>query len=148
MGPPYGENYTGVVLRGGRYVSVNVNDVQPSDLRSDQGWRKMDMRFVLGEHVGVEAVCVFRAVFQPGAAHEKHVHPLADEFSFIVRGRAALGFEDEEHICEAGTARFIPAGTVHWLRSVDPDHEVEVVGAYLGVSSLQAAGYEFVAHVE
>lgn len=135
------------MLQRGRYVSVALEDITPAPVRREDGWRDMDMRFMLGSRFGVENICVFRAVFAPGAAHEKHIHPNADEFSFLIRGRAALGFDDEEQIVTAGNARFIPAGTVHWLRGLD-DEEVEVVGAYLGVGSLEEAGYQFIAHVE
>lgn len=135
------------MLKRGRYVSVALDDVPPAPVKAEEGWRGMDMRFLIGSRLGVENVCVFRAVFAPGAAHEKHLHPDADEFSFVVRGRALLGIDDEEQVVTAGNARFIPAGRVHWLRQLDGE-EVEVVGAYLGVGSLEEAGYEFVGHVE
>ncbi len=72
------------MIQKGGYVSLNVNEVKPTAMSIEQGWKKMDMRVVIGDVVGVDQVCVFRAVFQPGAAHEKHLHPRAAEFAYIV----------------------------------------------------------------
>jgi quercetin dioxygenase-like cupin family protein len=84
-------------------------------------------------------------VFPPGAAHEAHRHPNADEFFYVIRGRALLGAEQEEHEAGPGTVEFVPAGKVHWLRNLDSSEPVEVVGGYLGVGSLEEAGYQLAA---
>jgi len=125
------------------HFTVHVEEVQPAPVRVEQGWRDVDIRFLITrDAAGTGSVCLFRAVFPPGAAHQAHRHPNADEFFYVLRGRALLGAEDERHEARAGTVEFVPAGRVHWLRNLDPAEPVEVVGGYLGVGSLDEAGYE------
>lgn len=128
---------------------AHVSDVAPAPVRADQGWRKMDIRFILNRDAsGHGSVCVFRTVFEPGAAHEIHTHDAADEFLYVVRGRCMVGAgESEEHLAGPGSLQFIPAGKRHWLRNIDPFEVVEIVGGYAGVGSLEEAGYNFVAHL-
>jgi quercetin dioxygenase-like cupin family protein len=125
------------------HYMTNIAEVPPKGVSADQGWVGMDIRFPLPPDVARRGgVALFRAVFRPGAQHRAHVHPNADEFFYVVRGRAAIGAGDEEHEVGAGTVDFVPRGTVHWLRNLDAQGEVEVVGGYLGVGTLEEAGYE------
>lgn len=136
------------MLRNENHFMVHVDEVAPRRVAADEGWKAMDIRFLLPEDVAAEGVCLFRTVFGPGAAHEKHYHPNAAEFLYVVRGRAGVGAGEEEYVAEAGSVQVIPAGAVHWLRNLGADEEAEVVGGYLGVRSLEEAGYEFVGHLE
>jgi quercetin dioxygenase-like cupin family protein len=131
------------VQRSDAHFTIHVDEVEPAAVTADQGWRGMDIRFMITrDAAGTGSVCLFRAVFPPGAAHEPHRHPNADEFFYVIRGRALLGAEREEHEARSGTVEFVPAGRVHWLRNLDTSEPVEVVGGYLGVGSLDEAGYE------
>lgn len=125
---------------------TTVDEVAPSErAQPDDGWHRMDIRFLLPKEVAGDAgVCLFRAVFEPGAQHERHHHPNCWEVFYVIRGRAGIGGGDDETVAERGTVQVVPPGKVHWLRNLDPDEPVEVVGAYLGVDSLESAGYEFV----
>ncbi|HLH68577.1 MAG TPA: cupin domain-containing protein [Candidatus Dormibacteraeota bacterium] len=121
---------------------IHVDDVPPAPVRAEEGWHGLDIRFLVGEDRGaVRSACLFRTLFPAGAAHQPHRHPHADEVLYVVRGRATVGAEGEEREVPAGTAQFVPAGAVHWLRNQGQE-TVEVVGAYLGVGSLAEAGYE------
>lgn len=126
---------------------AHIEEIAPAPVRRDQGWREMDIRFVTESMTGCGRLGFFRTVFRPGAAHERHFHPNADEFLYVIRGRAAVGAEDEENEATPGTIQIIPAGKVHWLRNLDPEQPVEIVGGYLGVGSLEEAGYEFVGDI-
>lgn len=127
---------------GGTFV-INAVDVPPSERDVDEGWR-MTIRFLFPESVArAGGVCLFRATFQPGAVHERHLHARAAEFFYVISGRAGIGAETSELVAEAGTVQLIPAGTVHWLRNLGREEPVEVIGGYLGVSSLDETGYEF-----
>jgi quercetin dioxygenase-like cupin family protein len=124
---------------------ARVDEVTPAPVPVESGWRDMDIRFIATrELTGSGAVCIFRTVFPPGAAHEKHVHPNADEFIYMISGRAGAGSGDEEF--EVGPG-LVPKGEVHWLRNLDPHQPVELIGGYLGVGSLEEAGYEYVGPV-
>lgn len=129
-------------VHNANHYLVNIADVEPKTVRADQGWISMDIRFPLPVEVARSGgVALFRAVFKPGAEHRAHRHPNADEFFYVIRGRAAIGSGDEVHEVGAGTVEFVPKGTVHWLRNLDAESEVEVLGGYLGVGSLEEAGY-------
>jgi quercetin dioxygenase-like cupin family protein len=90
---------------------------------------------------------MFRTVFPPGAAHERHLHSRADEFFYVISGRAAAGAGDREQEAVAGTLQWIPRGIVHWLRNLDAVEPVVLVGAYVGAGSLEDSGYEFVSEI-
>lgn len=123
---------------------TRVEEIAPAVVPPEKGWRDVDIRFIATrELTGSGAVCLFRTVFPPGAAHEKHVHPNADEFIYVIRGRAGAGCGEEEFEVGPGSVQLVPKGTVHWLRNLDPDQPVELVGGYLGVGSLEEAGYDF-----
>jgi len=122
-------------------------EVEAAGVQRENGWRDIEIRFVTGELTGAGSGCLFTARFEPGAAHERHVHPHADEIFIVTSGRAAVGAGDGEHEASAGTVQFVPAGRVHWLRNVDDTEPVEVIGVYLGVPDLDAAGYEHLGDV-
>lgn len=122
----------------------DVEDVTPTSVRSEDGWQAVDIRFLLPPSLQLSApIALFRALFPAGAAHRMHTHPDADEFVYVIRGRARLGAGDEERDAGPGTVQLIPAGVVHWLHNLD-DEPVEVVGGYLGVRTLDEAGYQYV----
>ncbi|MGH7903842.1 MAG: cupin domain-containing protein [Candidatus Dormibacteraceae bacterium] len=133
------------MVRNDNHYLVHIDEVAPKAVSESQGWQGMDIRFPLPEEIARSGgVALFRAVFRPGARHKPHRHPDADEFFYVIRGRAAIGTEAEEHDVTAGTVEFVSRGRVHWLRNLDPAGEVEVLGGYLGVGSLEEAGYEYV----
>lgn len=137
------------MIRNEHHTLMNIEqDIDVAGVSPDEGWKQIRIRFFEGRDSGSANCCMFRASFPPGAAHERHFHPNADEFFYLIAGRAAVGAEDEEHVALPGTVQFIPAGKVHWLRNLDPDNPVEVVGIYVGGRTLDEAGYEYVGEIE
>lgn len=133
------------MVQNQHHVMVDIREVAPRGVSEDQGWKGMDIRFPLPPEIARSSgVALFRAVFGPRAEHQRHRHPHADEFFYVISGRAAVGTEDEEHEVGAGTVELVRRGRLHWLRNLDPNGEVEVFGGYLGVGSLEEAGYEYV----
>jgi quercetin dioxygenase-like cupin family protein len=130
------------------HFQLHVSEMEPAGVKLEDGWREMDIRFLVNkDNAGAHEVCFWRTVFPPGAAHERHYHPNAAEVLYVVRGRGGAGTEDEEHEVTPGTAQYIPAGAVHWLRNVDPHEELEIVGCYAPAGSLDDAGYVFVSEI-
>jgi mannose-6-phosphate isomerase-like protein (cupin superfamily) len=132
------------MIRDERHALVHVDEVDVAGVRRENGWHDLAIRFVGGDLTGSQDVCFFNARFPPGAAHEPHLHPNADELYFLISGRATVGVGDDEHVIEAGTVHFVRRGEVHWLRNREEDGAVEVAGLYIGAPSLDAAGYEHV----
>jgi quercetin dioxygenase-like cupin family protein len=135
------------MIRSDEQLLVHVDELEPAPVRREEGWQDMDIRFITGELSGAETSCLFRARFPAGARHERHFHPNADEFFYVLSGRAAVGAGEEEHVATPGTVQFIPAGVVHWLRNLGETEPVEVVGVYVGGASLEEAGYEYAGEI-
>jgi quercetin dioxygenase-like cupin family protein len=135
-------------MSGTRHFQLHVDEMEPAPVRREEGWRNMDIRFLVREdNAGAGEVCFWRTVFPPGAAHERHYHPNAAEVLYVLRGRGAAGTEEEEHEVSAGTVQYIPKGAVHWLRNLDDQEELEIVGCYAPAGSLDQAGYVFVSDI-
>ena len=131
-----------------KHFQIHVSEMSPAPVRPEDGWREMDIRFLINEdNAGAHEACFWRTVFPPGAAHERHTHPNSAEILYVVRGKGAAGTESEEHEAPAGTAIYIPPGAVHWFRNLDPHEEVEIVGAYAPGGSLDRAGYVYVGEI-
>lgn len=128
-------------------ILTHIDEHKAAPVERGEGWHDMDIRWVLGKHSGTANLTLFRVVFKPGAKHAKHVHANADEVYYLIRGRAAAGVGDEEHEIGPGTVHYVPKGGVHWLRNLDPEGEVEAVGLYLGVGSLEESGYTYLGDV-
>jgi quercetin dioxygenase-like cupin family protein len=130
------------------HFQIHVSEMEPAPVKQEDGWRKMDIRFIVSDASGgAKNICFWRTIFPPGAAHERHYHPNAEEVLYVLRGRGAAGTGDEEHEIGPGSAQYIPAGEVHWLRNLSDDEELEIVGCYTPAASLDAAGYVFVSEI-
>jgi len=127
---------------------VEIDDVPAHEVREEQGWRGIDIRFPLPTELAKAAgIALFRVIAGPSARHKVHTHPNADEIFYVIRGNAVIGVGEESHEIKAGSVDFVPKGTPHWMR-VDPDSEIESVGGYLKVGSLDEAGYDFIGEIE
>jgi mannose-6-phosphate isomerase-like protein (cupin superfamily) len=124
------------------YFFQNLDEIQSAAVRPEDGWVNMNIRFVTEAMTGFDEVCLFRASFPPGAQHQKHTHPNAVEFFYIISGHGASGCGEDEHQVRAGAFELIAKGVTHWLRNGSAEENIEVMGGYLGVGSLEEAGYE------
>lgn len=134
------------MIRDQLHALLKAEEVDPAAVTPDEGWH-MDIRFVDGPITGARDVCLFRARFEPGAYHERHRHPNAEEIYYIISGRAAVGAGETEHVAEAGSVQFVAKGAVHWFRNLD-DAPLELVGVYVGGATLEEAGYEYVGPID
>jgi quercetin dioxygenase-like cupin family protein len=126
------------------YPVVDLEDVAPEPVKEENGWRKMDIRFVItGEKQGSKDCTMFRALFMPGARHMKHSHSNSDELFYMIRGHGASGAGEKEYEMKAGSSHFIPRGVTHWLRNLSKTEPIEVVGVYLQAGNLKESGYVF-----
>ncbi len=129
--------------------SLNERDVQPARVKRDEGWREMNIKWLLGEEtVGLKSAVLFKAVIKAGAAHEKHLHHKADELVYIISGKGRHGLGDEEWDIGPGDAYLNPRDIVHWSYGTDPNDPLILVGVYVGAGTLEDTGYEFVERLE
>jgi len=129
--------------------SVNERDVQPARVKRNEGWREMNIKWLLDEKtVGFKSAVLFKAVIKAGAAHEKHLHHKADELVYIISGKGRHGLGDEEWDIGPGDAYLNPRDIVHWSYGTDSNNPLTLVGVYVGAGSLEDTAYEFVERLE
>ncbi|HEX6349009.1 MAG TPA: dimethylsulfonioproprionate lyase family protein [Candidatus Dormibacteraeota bacterium] len=54
---------------------------------------------------------------EPGEYHPRHFHPAGAEFYYILEGSGLVTIGDEDVEAAPGTAFYMPAGTVHAVRT-------------------------------
>jgi quercetin dioxygenase-like cupin family protein len=113
-----------------------------SGLTEDEGWVDMQVQFLIDERTaGSAELVVGRTVLPPGARHERHRHPHADEFLVVMRGRGQIYTDDGEEAAGEGDVVFTPAGHWHGFNNTS-DEDVLLIWGWRGAGSLDAAGYE------
>ena len=126
------------------YPVVDLEDIAPETVAEADGWKKMDIRFIItAERQGSKNCTMFKALFPPGARHMKHSHSNSDELFYMIRGHGASGAGEKEYEMKAGSSHFIPKGVTHWLRNLSETEPIEVVGVYLNAGNLKESGYVF-----
>ena len=63
---------------------------------------------------------------RPGEYHPRHYHTHGSEIYYITKGRCWVTLNDEKVEAVSGTAIYIPAGTIHSVRT-SPDEGMEMV---------------------
>jgi quercetin dioxygenase-like cupin family protein len=125
--------------------NIHENDVEPARVKSEDGWRQLNIKFLLSrETVGCGSAVLFKSVFKAGSAHEKHIHHKADELVYVIKGKGRHGQAGEEWDVGPGDSYFIPRGLIHWAYGTDSNDPLTLVGVYVGGGSLEETGYEFV----
>ena len=99
-----------------------------------------------GQVCGSKRIAMGRTIIPPHTANERHVHLSAEAAMFIVRGTMTLLMGPEAEIirCPPGTFVFAPEGVIHGVANASRTEEVELVFAYGGVPSKEAARIVFI----
>jgi len=122
---------------------TNVRDVPvEKGLRRDEGWVDMHVQFLIDEQTaGSRQLLVGRTVLPPGARHERHSHPHADEFLVVMSGSGMVYTDDGEEPAASGDVILTPAGHFHGFNNTS-EEDVLLIWGWSGAGSLDAAGYE------
>src|SRR5207342_3216387 len=118
-------------------------DTTPSDaaLRAEDGWVDMDVRWLLTrETVGAEHSVFGITVFPPGAKHDIHRHPNAEEVEYLMSGSGIAYVGDDAVELGPGEAVFVPQNEYHGFENTS-DGEVVMAWYYAGAASLDDAGF-------
>lgn len=123
---------------------VRALDVDPDDsLTADDGWVDMEVRWLITkESIGSSQTVVGRTMLQPGSKHDIHRHANAEEWEYVVSGRAIKHIGGDRVELTAGDVVFVPAGVFHGLENASDSEPLVTVWGYSGAASLQEAGYE------
>lgn len=68
------------------------------------------------------------ATFPQGGGHGRHRHPNAEEFIYVVQGKARQGLEEHEFEMNPGDCIFIPQNAVHFTKNMTDGELVILVG--------------------
>ena len=123
--------------------TTNVADVEPEQgLGPDEGWFDMRVQLLVNAARGGSSEVVFgRATFVPGAAHEWHRHPNAEEFFCLISGGGIALAGEREFRVGAGDVVFSPKNEWHGFRN-DTDADAVMLWGWCGAADKASAGYE------
>jgi quercetin dioxygenase-like cupin family protein len=120
---------------------VTVGDAESSAGIPERGWVEMDVRWlVTKESVGAAKTVFGVTLFPPGARHELHRHPNAEEVEYLVSGSGIAYVGDDAVELGPGEAVFVPQNEYHGFEN-NSDSEVVMAWYYAGAASLEDAGF-------
>jgi quercetin dioxygenase-like cupin family protein len=120
-------------------VSVDAAESTPGI--PERGWVDMDVRWlVTKETVGATKTAFGITYFPPGAKHELHRHPHAEEVEYLVSGSGIAYVDDDSIELGPGEAVFVPKNAYHGFENTS-DGDVVMAWYYAGAASLQDAGF-------
>jgi quercetin dioxygenase-like cupin family protein len=122
---------------------VNRRDVPlTGGLRREEGWVDMQVQFLVDEaRAGSDSLLVGWTVLPPGARHERHRHPNADEFFIVISGSGEIYTDAGMEPAGEGDTIFTPRGLWHGFVNT-ADEDTVLAWGWSGAGSLEAAGYE------
>jgi oxalate decarboxylase/phosphoglucose isomerase-like protein (cupin superfamily) len=120
---------------------VSVRTTETSAGIPERGWVDMDVRWlVTKDSVGATKTVFGVTYFPPGARHELHRHPNAEEVEYLISGSGVAYVGDDAVELGPGEAVFVPQNAYHGFANTS-DAEVVMAWYYAGASSLEDAGF-------
>jgi quercetin dioxygenase-like cupin family protein len=111
-------------------------------LRSDEGWVDMRVQFLIDQaKSGSSELLLGWTVLPPGARHDRHRHPNADEFFIVLSGQGHVYTDGDDQPALEGDVVLTRRGHWHGFDNTG-DQDVTLVWGWSGAGSLEAAGYE------
>lgn len=111
-------------------------------LREEEGWVDMQVQFLVDQvKAGSEDFLLGWTVLPPGARHDRHRHPNADEFFIVLSGHGHIYTDADDQTAGEGDVVFTRRGHWHGFNNTG-DEDVVLVWGWSGAGSLDTAGYE------
>jgi quercetin dioxygenase-like cupin family protein len=111
-------------------------------LRAEDGWVDMNVKWLITEEsVGARSTVFGITVFPPGARHEIHRHPHAEETEYLIEGHGIARVGDDDVTVGPGDIVFVPANDQHGFVNTSQTERAVMVWCYGGAASLERAGY-------
>jgi quercetin dioxygenase-like cupin family protein len=102
----------------------------------------MDVRWlVTSGTVGSKQTVFGVTVFPPGARHDIHRHPNAEEVEYLIEGRGIARVGGDDVLMETGDIVFASVDELHGFRNTSPTDRAVMVWCYGGAPDLETAGY-------
>lgn len=129
-------------------ISVPPKTGHFSDVVTDLEYEKgLEINFgINGQVCGSKRIAMGRTIIPPHTANERHVHLSAEAAMYVISGTLVLLLGPEARIvrCPPGTFAFAPEGIIHGVANASRTENVELVFAYGGVPSKEAARIVFI----
>jgi quercetin dioxygenase-like cupin family protein len=111
-------------------------------LRAADGWINMNVKWLITrDSVGAQQTVFGITVFPPGAAHDVHRHPNAEETEYIVEGHGIARVGDDDVLVGPGDIVFAGTNEYHGFVNTSETERAVMVWCYGGAASLAQAGY-------
>jgi quercetin dioxygenase-like cupin family protein len=111
-------------------------------LTASEGWVDMRVQFLIDKaSAGSEQLLLGWTVLPPGARHERHRHPKADEFFVVLTGAGQVYTDEGVQPATEGDVIFTERGHWHGFDNTG-NEDVTLVWGWSGAGSLEDAGYE------
>ena len=124
-------------------MKVHVDAFAPDGtLRAEDGWVNMNVKFLITrETVQAERTVFGITIFPPGAMHDIHRHPRAEETEYIVEGHGVARVGADDVAMGPGDVVFVKADDDHGFHNTSTTERAVMVWCYGGAASLSEAGY-------
>ena len=124
-------------------MKVRVESFAPDgSLKAEDGWVNMNVKFLITrESVGASHTVFGITIFPPGAKHDIHRHPHAEETEYIVEGHGVARVGDDDVEMQPGDIVFVKADDYHGFLNTSETDRAVMVWCYGGAASLAEAGY-------
>lgn len=109
-------------------------------LAAGDGWHELKVRWLVNrETMGSESTVVGLSIFPPGAKHDLHRHPNAEEWEYVISGRGIKHSGGKDVEISAGDVVFTPRDQYHGVCNTS-DETLTTIWGY-SAASLEEAGY-------
>jgi len=124
-------------------MKVSVDSFEADGtLKADDGWIDMNVKFLINrDSVNSQQTVFGITVFPPGAKHDIHRHPHAEETEYIVEGHGVARVGDDDVSMRSGDVVFVPTNEYHGFYNSSTSERAVMVWCYGGAASLEQAGY-------
>jgi mannose-6-phosphate isomerase-like protein (cupin superfamily) len=122
---------------------VKVDTFAPDGtLKAEDGWINMNVKFLITEDSVNSQHQVFGiTIMPPGAKHDIHRHPHADEVEYLVEGEGIARVGDVDVRMKAGEIVYVSPDEYHGFENTSQTERAVIVWTYGGAASLKKAGY-------
>ena len=111
-------------------------------LKAEDGWVDMNVKFLItDDSVGAQQTVFGITIFPPGAKHDIHRHPHAEETEYIVEGHGVARVGEDDVAMGPGDIVFVPTNEYHGFYNASDTERAVMVWTYGGAASLSQAGY-------
>lgn len=120
-----------------RSAEIPVDDT----LDADAGWHRLQVRWLVSrETLGSEHTVVGLSTFPPGAKHDLHRHPNAEEWEYVLSGSGIKHSAGRDVPISQGDIVFTPRNEYHGVANTSEHETLTTLWGY-SAASLEEAGY-------